>query len=174
MEMGEIKRGTIILAVGVLVTGVLTSIFFLTQAQSAEVALNRGEYKRAIELLLPRAQAGEAKAQNFLGSLYYLGLGVKKNDALASRWFLAAALQDNRDAQINIARHYQTGAGVKRDELRAYAWLRQARRNKSEMAERYMKWQAGSLILVPNQMQRAIELYGRLEDLVPSLEKGGL
>lgn len=168
---GAIK---LVLAAGLAVSGLVTAAFIFSAPRTAEAALNTGDYRTAARLLEIRAEKGEAEAQNRLGALYYLGLGVKKDDRLASKWFLAAALQGNAAAQVNIARQYQYGAGVKRDEMRAFGWLRQARRNKSDVAESYMKWQAGSWALVPNQMQRAMELYDDLEDLVPSTERGGL
>lgn len=172
--MGNKNRKWKVIAIGVVLSCALTAGFIATKPQTAEAAMDVGRYDIAARLLMPRAEAGDAKSQNLLGSFYYLGLGVKKSDKLASKWFLASALQENAEAQVNIARQYQNGAGVKRDDMRAFGWLRQARRNKSEVAESYIKWQSGSWVLVPNQMQRAIELYNTLEDLIPSKEKGGL
>lgn len=161
--------------VAVVAIGVATvAIYLFSTPRTAEEALAKGRYEVAARLLEVRAVAGDKYAQNTLGTLYYLGMGVKRNHQTASRWFLASALQNNVDAQVNIARQYQNGHGVERDELRAYGWLRHARAHNSEIAENYMKWQAGSMVLVPNQMQLATERFRTLEDLKPSREKGGL
>lgn len=163
-----------IVLIGVVTSAVLTVVFLAITPRDIETAMKNGRYDVAAELLERQALAENAEAQNTLGSLYYVGLGVKRDHRLAAKWFLKAALNENSSAQVNIARHYNNGWGVKRDELRAYGWLRQARINGNELAENYMKWQAGSMALVPNQMQRAIELYDDLEDLIASEEKGGL
>lgn len=162
------------LLIGLVTTLGLGLIFLIVTPRTIEQAMAQGRYDIALSLLTEKAEAGDAEAQNLLGTLFYIGLDVPRNHKLASKWFLASALQGNAKAQVNIARQYQYGYGVKIDSLRAYGWLRQARINGNEVAENYMKWQASSMILVPNQMQRAIELYGTLEGLIPSEERGGL
>ena len=118
-------------------------------------------------MLAVAAENGDAGAQNALGNLYYLGLGVARNDELATQWYLKAALQANSDAQINIARHYRLGLGLPRDDVRAYAWLAQARSNQNENAEKHMKLLAGGQQLHPHLVQRSRELYPKLESLRP-------
>lgn len=140
---------------------------------TAEAALASGHFGTAHMILSKAAEQGDAKAQNALGNLYYLGLGVARNDKLASQWYLKAALQANSDAQVNVARHYRLGHGLPRDEIRAYAWLVQARGNNNEAAEVQMKLLASGMELAPNQMQRAKQLYRKLEDLRPKERQDG-
>ena len=134
---------------------------------TANAALRSGYYQAASEMLIAEADKGNPAAQNALGNLYYLGLGVARNDKLASQWYLKAALQAHSDAQINVARHYRLGLGLPRDDVRAYAWLAQARSNQNENAERHMKLLAGGQQLHPHLVQRSRELYPRLEALRP-------
>jgi len=136
---------------------------------TANAALKSGHYLAASEMLTIAAEKGDPAAQNALGNLYYLGLGVARNDKLASQWYLKAALQAHSDAQINIARHYRLGLGLPRDDVRAYAWLAQARSNQNENAERHMKLLAGGQQLHPHLVQRSRELYPRLEALRPKV-----
>jgi len=140
---------------------------------TAEAALVSGHYGTASRLLTEAAREGNAEAQNALGNLYYLGLGVEQSDKRASEWYLKAALQANSDAQVNVARHYRLGRGLPRDEIRAYAWLVQARGNNNEAAEVQMKLLASGMELAPNQMQRAKQLYPKLEDLRPKERQDG-
>ena len=140
---------------------------------TAEAALATGHFGKARVLLTAAAEQGDAEAQNALGNLYYLGLGVERSDTQASKWYLKAALQANSDAQVNVARHYRHGHGLPRDELRAYAWLVQARGNNNEAAEVQMKLLASGMELAPNQMQRAKQLYRKLEDLRPKERQDG-
>lgn len=146
---------------------------FLDRPATAEAALHSGHYWTASKMLSVRAEEGDARAQNALANLYYLGLGVEQDQKLASRWYLAAALQSNSNAQINLARQYSLGQGLPRDALRAYAWLVQARSNQNEFAEVHMKLLASGSQLTPNQMQRAKALYPKLEDLRPKDKQGG-
>lgn len=174
MQGNNLKKWRPAVLIGVLTTLVLTVFFVSGVPGDAQSAMEKGDYQRAAQLYGMRAREGDPIAQNALGSLYYLGLGVPRDYVLSSKWFLAAAFQKNADAQVNIARQYQMGYGVKRDELRAFGWFRQARLNKSEIAESYMKWIAGGMILGPLQMQRSLEIYKDLDDLIPSAERGGL
>ncbi|MGI9412723.1 MAG: tetratricopeptide repeat protein [Hyphomicrobiales bacterium] len=151
----------------------MTAYAFLDKPATAEAALHSGHYWAASKMLSAKAEQGDARAQNALANLYYLGLGVEQSHTLASRWYLKAALQANSDAQINVARQYRLGHGLPRDELRAYAWLVQARSNQNEIAEVHMKLLAGGMQLTPNQMQRAKVLYPKLEDLRPKERQNG-
>ena len=45
------------------------------------------------------AEAGDAKAQNALGGMYYMGLGVPQDFAEARRWFEKAAAQGDPQAR---------------------------------------------------------------------------
>ena len=114
------------------------------------------------EELTTRAEQGDPVAQNELGSRYYAGRGMAKDeaealrwvrlsahqgyppaqynlglmyfrnramsdgtdhDAEAARWYRLAAEQGYPPAQAGLAYMYEYGAGVERDEMRAYMWL---------------------------------------------------
>lgn len=158
--------------IGIAVIAIPFTVYWATLPGNAEDAILKGRYSVAADLLAVRANSGDAVAQNMLGNLYYLGLGVERNQRLASKWYLASALANNGDAQINIARQYRLGYGLKLDGLRSYAWLRQARANNIEIAEVYITWLASRLL--SNEVQVAQKRFQTLEDLTPSKEKGGL
>jgi TPR repeat protein len=60
----------------------------------------------------PLARFGNTAAQNDMGAAYSYGWGVKKDDATALEWFLAAANQGDKTAQFNVGVTYEQGKGV--------------------------------------------------------------
>jgi TPR repeat protein len=53
-------------------------------------------------------------AQNYLGSLYYEGRGVRQDNREAARWFKRSAKQGLASACNNLGLCYEAGAGVDR------------------------------------------------------------
>jgi len=68
----------------------------------------------------------ELSALNLLGIQYARGQGVKKNPALAKRFFLRSAIQGYTPAMANLGTLYEIGAKGHSDLQRAYAWVRAA------------------------------------------------
>lgn len=77
--------------------------------QDAVEAMHRKDYPTAVRLLEPLARAGNAAAQNRLGTLYYHGHGVRESDALAQQWFERAARQGLAEAQFNLGNMHAYG-----------------------------------------------------------------
>ena len=69
------------------------------------------------------ANQGYALAQYNLGSMYYNGQGVKKNNAEAARWYRLAAVQGYASAQYTLGVMYENGQGVIKDYVRAHMWF---------------------------------------------------
>ena len=110
--------------------------------------LNR-RYSDALEIVKPRAEAGQPWAQLRLGMFYASGFGVERDLPLAVHWFEKTAAQkaegdwaegkmigamgrsgyfnqnsDARIAQINLATIFLEGNGIEKDLLRAYLNIR--------------------------------------------------
>ena len=68
------------------------------------------------------AEQGHSYAQCNLGLSYSNGLGVKKDNNEAYRWYKAAADQGNACGIFNIGVCYQNGEVVKQDYKEAYYW----------------------------------------------------
>jgi len=62
------------------------------------VALEKGEYAKALELFREPANQGHAQAQYFLGMMYDKGYGVTEDDQTAIKWHRKAAEQGHIDA----------------------------------------------------------------------------
>ena len=72
------------------------------------------------------AERGDAKAQSYLGDLYYNGLGVSQDFAQAAMWSRKAAEQGDATAQFNLGLLYANGEGVAKDYAQAAVWWRKA------------------------------------------------
>lgn len=89
-------------------------------------AYKSGYYQRAINLWLPLAEAGDARAQEFIGILYEEGHGVPKDVAKAIEWYERAASSGDMAAQYNLGRIYLKGELVEQDIDRARDLLKRA------------------------------------------------
>ena len=76
--------------------------------------------------LLERAETGDAVAQNDLGSRYYAGRGVERDDAEAARWIRLAAEQGYAPAQYNLGLLHFRNRGVAGNDAEAARWYRAA------------------------------------------------
>ena len=76
--------------------------------------------------LLERAEQGDAVAQNELGSRYYAGRGVGRDDSEAARWIRLAAAQGYAPAQYNLGLLHFRNRGVAGNDAEAARWYRAA------------------------------------------------
>jgi hypothetical protein len=80
------------------------------------------DYKNMVRDLKPQALSGDASAQMKLGTLYYRGQGVSRDNAEAARLFLLAAEKGDPYAQSNLGYMYELGEGIPQDYAQAAAW----------------------------------------------------
>lgn len=86
-------------------------------------AMKENRFEEAMEILLPLAQAGNADAEEFIGIMYAMGLGVERDDERAFDWYLRSSLKGHPGAQSGIGWYYEVGRGMPAPDLvRAYAW----------------------------------------------------
>lgn len=95
-------------------------------ADEAYGAYQRGLYKTAYNLALPRAQNGDPAAQTLLAEILSRGLGVPVNAAEAAKWYSAAAERGISEAQFQYALMLLDGRFVPKDEKQAYALMQAA------------------------------------------------
>lgn len=114
-------------------------------AEDPWAALRERQYARAWELFEPQAEAGSTAAQNALGTLAYLGLGVPRDYAVALEWFEKAALAGDAHAQRNLGSLFRHGHGAPRDDFRAFGWYEQSLRTGNRRAEEYLRMTALSV-----------------------------
>lgn len=71
-------------------------------------------------VIMNKAQAGDAAAQNTVGVWYYTGKdSIKQDYKQALQWWARSAKQENADAIGNMAMCYQLGRGTEKDSLMA-------------------------------------------------------
>ncbi|GIK96873.1 MAG: hypothetical protein BroJett029_10820 [Alphaproteobacteria bacterium] len=97
----------------------------------ADVLIQQGEFGAALELLLPFAYQGIARAQYKVGVLFDYGQqgggrGVQQNPFEALKWYRKAAEQGHARAQRNLASLYEAGRGTVADPAEAARWYRAA------------------------------------------------
>ena len=90
-----------------------------------------GKHKQAAKQLMGLAKKDNARAQNYLGSLYAIGHGVKPNHKRAAQWYERAAKQGFAPAQFNIGFLLLYGAGDGKHQVyanpkAAARWLKKA------------------------------------------------
>ena len=80
-----------------------------------------------VAALRVKANAGDARAQFFLGVAYSKGEGVPQDSTQAAAWFRKAAEQrGDADVQYNLGLAYANGKGVRKDATQKAAWYRKA------------------------------------------------
>ncbi len=89
-------------------------------------AMNNMQDDKAFKILKPVADSGHAKAQNTVGFMYSVGIGVDTSDALATGYYRRAAEQGLVEAQANLARQYHMGYGVAQSYASAAYWYKKA------------------------------------------------
>ena len=90
-----------------------------TTKQPINKKLKEGK-KEAFRRYYKEAQEGNAKSQYKLGWAYYKGLGVSKNQELASYYMDKAAKQAYMSGQIAMAGRYYKGTGIEKDYVKSY------------------------------------------------------
>ena len=83
---------------------ILLFIFLISSASNLTLASD----SKFMEEINNLAKEGYVDAQFNLARIYSNGESVDQNLELAAYWFLQAAEQDNRDAQYQLARMYET------------------------------------------------------------------
>jgi uncharacterized protein len=84
------------------------------------------DYARALELLAPLAEQGNAVAQLKLGIIFSRGKVNSPDHVAALRWFTKAAENGQVEAQFELGRIYRDGLGTRVDGKLAAYWLQRA------------------------------------------------
>ena len=122
------KRVLRSLAVGVVAMSAFLAGATIAAAsyESALEAFERKEHRTGVATLRTAAHDGDARAQNFLGTLFEAGRFVSRDFGRAAFWYRKSAEQGDPDGQLNLGRVYRGGLGIERDERRAAYWYRAA------------------------------------------------
>ena len=95
----------------------------LAEIENARDLMEEGKFKEAMEELLPAARSGNADAEELIGIMYAMGLGVERDDVRAFEWYLRSSMKGHPGAQSGVGWYYEIGRGLPAPDLvRAYTW----------------------------------------------------
>jgi len=92
------------------------------------------QHEDVIESLKKSAIAGNIESQFTLGTIYYLGRQVPKDDVASRFWFNNAYSNGSLEAQVNLASMYQYGEGGNKDLKKALSLYADAAQKGSPVA----------------------------------------
>jgi len=106
---------------------ILAFLLLMTLPATADIEAARdlmeaNKFEEAREALWPAARSGNADAEELIGVMYALGLGVEKDPVRAFEWYLRSAMKGHPGAQSGIGWYYEEGIGTAVDLTRAYMW----------------------------------------------------
>jgi TPR repeat protein len=108
----------------------MIAILYLSVPVSANSALEQARdlmednrFEDARSALMPLARSGNADAEELIGVMYAMGLGVKRDDRRAFEWYLRSSMKGHPGAQSGLGWYYEVGRGLPApDPVRAYLW----------------------------------------------------
>lgn len=106
----------------------LTALIILPNIVQADISLARqmmsaGRFEDARAEIQDAVRTGNAEAEEMMGVMYGLGLGLEQDDRRSFEWYLRAAMKGHPGAQSGIAWYYEAGRGIPApDPVRAYMW----------------------------------------------------
>ena len=91
--------------------------------REARDLMEAGRFDEAMAVLRPAARSGNADAEELIGIMYAMGLGVERDDRRAFEWYLRSAMKGHPGAQSGVGWYYEVGRGLPAPDLvRAYMW----------------------------------------------------
>lgn len=167
------SRSIRVVLLGLILVAALSAYFIGPYLRAPRDNLIAGNYSAAYSQYIQKAEAGNALAQNVIGNLYLLGLGVEEDKSRAARWYLKAALNGYTPAQINLGQIYLNGQGLPRRPLKAMGWFHLARQAGSERADEHIKYMIYSNLILTNMIQEAKLKFDNLQDVNTRYKKMG-
>jgi hypothetical protein len=120
-QKGNPMRAIILTAV--LMLPFVATVTALAEIEKARDLMEENRFEEAMRELLPAARSGNADAEELIGVMYALGLGVERDDMRAFEWYLRASMKGHPGAQSGIGWYYEVGRGMPAPDLvRAYMW----------------------------------------------------
>ncbi|MEL6915766.1 MAG: tetratricopeptide repeat protein [Pseudomonadota bacterium] len=93
------------------------------EIEEARDLMEAGRFEEAYAAFWPAARSGNADAEELIGVMYALGLGVEQDYVRAFEWYLRSAMKGHPGAQSGVGWYYEVGLGMPAPDLtRAYMW----------------------------------------------------
>lgn len=133
--------------------------------REASAAYGKGDYAKAVSLLVPLAEGGSARAAFSLGLMAMRGHGMPMSTEKAERWWGQSAKGGFPDAQYHLGiMHHQALRGARDPELIAHLWnLAAAQGQGDAMFGLGFMYRAGDG--VPKDLKKSAAMFTRAADL---------
>ena len=93
------------------------------EIEHARDLMEANQFEEAYKELWPAARSGNADAEELIGVMYAMGLGVEQDHQRAFEWYLRSSMKGHPGAQSGIGWYYELGLGMPAPDLvRAYMW----------------------------------------------------
>jgi hypothetical protein len=138
----------------------LANLLYLGEGVPRDLGEAAKYYDQVRALIEPRADAGDAQAQEWLGDLYREGRGVAQNGDFAVYWYTQAAQAGRVSSYVKLARMFErgeAGVGVQIDEALRYYELA-GENNHAQSLFTIAKRYADGEGVTPDKV-RAVELF---------------
>ena len=117
--------------------------------------------KKVLEYLDKAIEAGDDRAMNNLGAMYYEGRVVEQDQAKAMEWYKKAAAKGNSMSMLNLGYGYYYGHGIEKDMEMAYRMFTKA----ALLGQHEAIYKVGDMyangFFVEKDEKAAFEMYGR-------------
>lgn len=108
-----------LIALGIAMT---TPLPAYAEIEKGRILMEQNRFEEAMAEFLPAARSGNADAEELIGVMYAMGLGVERDDERAFEWYLRASMKGHPGAQSGIGWYFEVGRGTAVDLVRAYLW----------------------------------------------------
>ena len=105
------------------------SFHALADLEKARDLMEANQFEQAMEELIPfAARSGNAEAEELIGVMYAMGLGVERDEIRAFDWYLRSAMKGHPGAQSGTGSEMDSHTKSESvlmpapDLVRAYAW----------------------------------------------------
>lgn len=131
----------------------LTCSHAIADVKMAFQRYNAGQFAQALQLALPDARKGNARASALVGYLYMMGQGTTQNYKLAHQYLLKAAKAGQSSAQAHLGYLLREGLGIEKNPALALQYFRQA----SAQGNTYAQKQAANMLMLGQGIERDAE-----------------
>jgi len=126
---------------------------------------DRANTRASLNVWLPEANGGNAKAQTYVGMLHEKGVDGPPDYDKAVDWYRKAAAQGYSHAQYSIGTMYERGLGVEKDVNEAFNWYRKAQ----GVSDDDLVFESAMEAALEEQRQRLKDLIGERQQEVDVL-----
>ena len=112
-----------VIALSLFVCAGIVSPTARAEIEHARDLMEANRFEEAMTELWPAARSGNADAEELIGVMYALGLGVEQDHRRAFEWYMRSSMKGHPGAQSGVGWYYELGLGMPAPDLvRAYMW----------------------------------------------------